>query len=880
MNKKCSYLLLSLILLNSASPISLVLSETQDVSVDKTSVQNPVSNNSTNKSIEQSNPEGGKDVNPDVIDEKRQNISVQEKVSSQATPNSEKTNKGVQGEAASLKVGDKTNTSKADQVTSQATDIATGVYGTVSWRIDNSGTLFLSAGALSYVGRPVWTEDIYRNQITRVVLEGPIEGSGRLDFLFSEMSNLQEIQNLTFLDISKVVSMWGMFMGSSSLTSLDLTNFDTRNVSVMASMFSRCRSLRNVDVSAFDTWLVSDMSNMFYECSSLTNLDVSHFNMKTTSNVIGLFDMCTNLVSVKLPVLKEEALPLNVLRGCDNLKKLTIQKDSDMTIANLPEGVDTKKWGTISDNTSYSSIELMKLYAPGKVTKTETFFKEDGQIILKNNSLIEVVGKTLNKNDFLNNVKSLVNRALQDTTDIDKNMVEIKCFDQGSAMEIPMEQMTNKAGVYDVIYNYQGANAALTLTVKDKPILYTIRYEGNGADRGTMNDQQFTYDVPQKLNKNTFERDGYTFAGWKVKTKGAAVDYTDEQEVNNLSQTDGEVVTLVAQWNPVPELKAPDRTYTMGSTITDDMLMQGVTATDFDGDDIVGSVVMDRTDLDPTKPGIYTITYRVVDKNGGEFIYESEITIKDKPSITALDKVLKVGDKVDDAVLLKDVTATDVDGKDITGNLKVLHHTVDTSVPGDYTVTYEVTDEWGGKIEKTINLRVEAQPVINSHPTISAQDKVFILGDKVDDAAILSGATAADKEDGDITNALKIVKNAIDSSKAGKYEVVLEVTDKDGASTRKQIFVTIKEQEKVPVPESSTPSANNKGEVTSSEKENERKVFSKTVEKLRIKREEIRSKKQVALPKTGEQVTYTLSLLGIGILLALCFVFIRRRKRK
>ena len=71
---------------------------------------------------------------------------------------------------------------------------------------------------------------------------------------------------------------------------------------------------------------------------------------------------------------------------------------------------------------------------------------------------------------------------------------------------------------------------------------YTVTFDANGGT-GTMDDQEFTYDVAQALTTNAFTKTGYTFAGWK---DGSGNSYTDGQTVKNLA-TEG-TVTLTAQW--------------------------------------------------------------------------------------------------------------------------------------------------------------------------------------------------------------------------------------------------------------------------------------------------------------------------------------------
>ena len=78
-----------------------------------------------------------------------------------------------------------------------------------------------------------------------------------------------------------------------------------------------------------------------------------------------------------------------------------------------------------------------------------------------------------------------------------------------------------------------------------------------------------------------------------------------------------------------------------------------------------------------------------------------------QPEITATDKKIFVGDKFDP---LKDVTATDAEDGTITltqNNIK--ENTVDTSKPGEYKVTYSVTDSVGATTEKTIKVTVKAK---------------------------------------------------------------------------------------------------------------------------------------------------------------------------
>ena len=56
---------------------------------------------------------------------------------------------------------------------------------------------------------------------------------------------------------------------------------------------------------------------------------------------------------------------------------------------------------------------------------------------------------------------------------------------------------------------------------------------------------------------------------------------------------------------------------------------------------------------------------------------------------------------------------------------------------------------------------------------------------------VKADVTASDKEDGDITANLEVVKNEVDTTKAGVYEVTYKVTDSQGASYTTTIQVTV-----------------------------------------------------------------------------------------
>ena len=120
-----------------------------------------------------------------------------------------------------------------------------------------------------------------------------------MGYMFYICSSLTSL-DVTHFNTANVTDMRYMFSSCSSLTSLDVTNFNTANVANMSYMFSGCSSLTSLDVTNFNTVNVTDMSYMFFGCSSLTSLDVTNFNTAEVTNMSYMFINCVALTSLYL----------------------------------------------------------------------------------------------------------------------------------------------------------------------------------------------------------------------------------------------------------------------------------------------------------------------------------------------------------------------------------------------------------------------------------------------------------------------------------------------------------------------------------------------------------------------------------------------------
>ena len=249
--------------------------------------------------------------------------------------------------------------------------------------------------------------------------------------------------------------------------------------------------------------------------------------------------------------------------------------------------------------------------------------------------------------------------------------------------------------------------------------------------------------------------------------------------------------------NEAPVIHATDKTITVGDTFDP---MAGVTATDAEDGNLTTKIVVEKNDVKTDVAGKYEVTYKVTDNQGATRRKTIIVTVNPKmevlneaPVIHATDKTITVGDTFDP---MAGVTATDAEDGNLTTKIEVKKNDVDTTKAGKYEVTYKVTDNQGATRTKTITVTVNPKmEVLNEAPTIDAADKTITVGDTFDPKV---GVTAKDAEDGDLTDKIEVVKNTVDTKKAGKYEVTYKVTDSDGATRTKTIKVTVKE--KAPAP--------------------------------------------------------------------------------
>ena len=145
----------------------------------------------------------------------------------------------------------------------------------------------------------------YHDQIKKVVIDESLQrfqpttlanmfdgGSG------NELSALDTIEGLEYIDFSEVTDMYAMFAGCSSLKDVNLSTFNTDKVTNMAFLFYDCSALKNPDMTRFSTANVTDMRRVFYGCSAITELDLNNFKTDKVTTVYKMFEGCSALTTI------------------------------------------------------------------------------------------------------------------------------------------------------------------------------------------------------------------------------------------------------------------------------------------------------------------------------------------------------------------------------------------------------------------------------------------------------------------------------------------------------------------------------------------------------------------------------------------------------
>ena len=244
----------------------------------------------------------------------------------------------------------------------------------------------------------------------------------------------------------------------------------------------------------------------------------------------------------------------------------------------------------------------------------------------------------------------------------------------------------------------------------------------------------------------------------------------------------GDVADTIA---PVISLLGDDpMTIEAGSTFTD----PGAQVTDNVDPTVTISGV---STVNSSVPGDYSVTYNHSDAAGNPaatVVRTVHVVDTTAPVITLVgsaEMTVEAGDTFTDP----GATASDTVDGDLSGSIATGGDTVDTLVPGDYVITYNVSDAAGNDADektRTVHVVDTTAPVITllgDNPLSVLQGTVFTD----------PGATATDIVDGDLSSAILIGGDTVNTAVAGDYVVTYDVSDNagnDAAQVSRTVTVT------------------------------------------------------------------------------------------
>ncbi len=480
---------------------------------------------------------------------------------------------------------------------------------------------------------------------------------------------------------------------------------------------------------ANDQLVIVGETDNHYKVMSDMNIDSNGNLVGSSSDYNKGYNWNTNYVYVR----KSDVLKINKGKyGYTNPNSVTSYIDSEYTYDLYVENTVLKpKVATLNNDTNY-------YYDSSLTSKT-------GKKVLKD-KLVMVYSAAYNKNrevvaylitsDYMNDQKHWVSAS----------SIRFINSDYG-------KQVLDSAGYYEWVVSEPIDDAKYKIGGQ-----YTNSYFPIVSS--TTKNGVLWYKIPVSLDSNTNSY-GYILAKEPI----AHIETCKHQVKNN---------------NPV--IVASDKEIMQGTSFN---VMSNVKATDPEDGDITSKIKVTSNNVNTSIPGVYQVTYSVTDKENATVTKTIKVVVKEnsKPTITADDIEIKIGSTFN---AMSNVKALDKEDGDITSKIKITSNNVNTKVVGTYKVVYEVTDSNGGKTTKERIVSV----VKDSEPVITASDKTISLNSNFNE---LSGISATDREDGDITKNIKVIENTVNTKVVGDYKVTYQVTDSYGNKVVKTINIKVAE---------------------------------------------------------------------------------------
>ncbi|MBI3119468.1 MAG: DUF5011 domain-containing protein, partial [Candidatus Hydrogenedentes bacterium] len=249
-----------------------------------------------------------------------------------------------------------------------------------------------------------------------------------------------------------------------------------------------------------------------------------------------------------------------------------------------------------------------------------------------------------------------------------------------------------------------------------------------------------------------------------------------------VQDTQPPVITLLG--DPEMTIECPAPFVDPGATATD--VCDGDVPVEASVEEIV--VKASTAVIDTSHTGEYVITYTATDShsNSATPVTRTVHVVDTTPPVITLngnaEETVECGQPYSDA----GATASDDCDGDLTSAI-VDEGGVNTSVPADYTLSFDVTDSTGNAaatVTRTVHVVDTTPPVIS----LLGGDMTIFCGQDFNDP----GATAFDDCEGDLTSAIVVGGDAVDTGTPGNYLITYDVSDSvPNAATQVTRAVTV-----------------------------------------------------------------------------------------
>jgi len=315
----------------------------------------------------------------------------------------------------------------------------------------------------------------------------------------------------------------------------------TINAMVPAKNYSEGCYIRDFEITAIKDGAVINLDNLTYEQGLSKKIDVDYFNVsynicylsngveKTILSEVFQVKCLQQLTQLttgdyQIEYHSNNSFEESTFQDCTYGADVILQGDA--VFKNAYEGYTFLGWSI------YKGNDAIVTYKEGATVKN--LLRQAGGVyhlyaVWKDNDSVTIAFNT-NGGSPISSITAKAGVDIRDSkpTDPKKTGYTFNGWDQGG---FPSKMPTQN----------------ITLNAQWEALKYTVKFDGNGATSGTMADQEFTYDVAQKLTDNDFAKSGYSFDGWST-VKNGAIAHEDGAEVKNLTTTINDTIILYAKW--------------------------------------------------------------------------------------------------------------------------------------------------------------------------------------------------------------------------------------------------------------------------------------------------------------------------------------------